>query len=1045
MPPILTPPPQYTQRKPSHPPNGQKQPQRSQSQTRHLPGDGSRCAATFYRKLRQLGIFLGLLIFMSIMFHKSYHITERTAQSYKTEEERVSQPTRRTAKQKSVRRWAYAFFLGGLPTVNNEKDLHQANYRGLLYNILVSVQILRKSGSTADMLLLVHMAEPHAALHPGDEHMLRSMNITINYVPPTMPSYINSFATVALEKFRLLDYTQYSRILYMNADVTPHCNLDYLFHLTENGDESVLQENVIISVGDMPAWTGMFMIRPMTGHYEQFLQILGGYPSSSRFFDAQRGWGHTFEPPHDFWQSIASKRKGEWNKKWNFQGAHSDAGLLYYWTKYVRQKVSLVVGKTVYDINQNRVNQLDDPITPHMCLDKNEQRSGKGHQWYPDKEMKSLVSPFAVGPYGDFSQWEHTGVKPWNYAKAPASFQQENPYTHITSSRRHWFHTLRQIQKEYGFDFGFSRIGSLTESEERAMEDMNGAPNWKYIPRKDSPQRYPIWSKKVHALKQWQKIQTDDIAGAKAWIPPYTATARHFTEDNDESHLSCNCTKPITLDPCSNPSLKLEDWLEDRIGMRLSKHRPACPDAARNHMHVLIPFANLPVESVRAAYCSVACQNYPSDKRTIYLYDDGSDISATIVLNQLCRSRDIPFFKPSISVQGDRHDDFDMEARRIAAEYIHQYKRGNYRVADPVCIHSEEHLGPGGARYWGLRLLEANAGVNDVIMMVEGSDELYSDRGLHIINKKYEEKSAWATYGSFRGIGWAEVKDIPKRYIESADAFRPRQDKPTWRFGNARTFKAHLLRHIGQIDFIGDDHMWLLDSATADRSLFYRILELSGIDRVARIHDFIYWDNAPNRDQTIAVPEEVLEAQLKHVKSMAPSHRLNLPIHVVMLCKEFTFLLKEQLMRLQEQTLAQNRQLVIHLVSDNADASIRNEIDRSVRLFRESKPSSSFVPLEVRIVEIEKATSSFTEFNYVDNLRSSEALDYIMFVKEGQVSEADWVFDRAFLLQAGTDLSLTSVSASNVSSIPSTISSCQRDNDVVWESIHKPKSRHRYS
>jgi alpha-N-acetylglucosamine transferase len=51
------------------------------------------------------------------------------------------------------------------------------------------------------------------------------MNIQIVYLPQTTPNYAY---TVLLEKFRILDFIHYRRVLYMDADVMPFCILDYL-------------------------------------------------------------------------------------------------------------------------------------------------------------------------------------------------------------------------------------------------------------------------------------------------------------------------------------------------------------------------------------------------------------------------------------------------------------------------------------------------------------------------------------------------------------------------------------------------------------------------------------------------------------------------------------------------------------------------------------------------------------------------------------------------------------------------------------------------
>ena len=165
---------------------------------------------------------------------------------------------------------AYAWFLGGIPPLS-QPDYHYTpalrpvttnattavkNYHGLLYNILVSVKTLQQSGSRADFMLLVHMADPKgvAELPPTEAKWLHALGIQVMYVPTT-PNFVNEFTTVSMEKFRILDLIDYARVLYMDPDITPRCNMDYLMELSlpssSSGSDTppVLQPNWIVSIG----------------------------------------------------------------------------------------------------------------------------------------------------------------------------------------------------------------------------------------------------------------------------------------------------------------------------------------------------------------------------------------------------------------------------------------------------------------------------------------------------------------------------------------------------------------------------------------------------------------------------------------------------------------------------------------------------------------------------------------------------------------------------------------------------------------------------
>jgi hypothetical protein len=202
----------------------------------------------FQSRRATLGLFFGLLLSWAMVSFVNANAILLEETQRREKDIALDQEVEKSARdldpginRPPIRKWAYTFFIGGVPTIpNNETALDQAGYRGLLYNVLVSVKILQDSGSQADMILMVHMAEPYASLPNRDVQMLQKLNLRIYYTPPTLPSYTNGISTIALEKFRILDLVQYSRVLYMEADVMPHCNLDYVFRLSEPANQSVI-------------------------------------------------------------------------------------------------------------------------------------------------------------------------------------------------------------------------------------------------------------------------------------------------------------------------------------------------------------------------------------------------------------------------------------------------------------------------------------------------------------------------------------------------------------------------------------------------------------------------------------------------------------------------------------------------------------------------------------------------------------------------------------------------------------------------------------
>ena len=107
--------------------------------------------------------------------------------------------------------YAYAFVIGGC---NPNKPV----YRGFLYNILVSARLLRQMGSTADVVAyfqLSHSYRRSDTLPDEDIRALEGLGIKIYYIER---SEHESFYETVMNKFRILQLTQYRRVLLMDGD-----------------------------------------------------------------------------------------------------------------------------------------------------------------------------------------------------------------------------------------------------------------------------------------------------------------------------------------------------------------------------------------------------------------------------------------------------------------------------------------------------------------------------------------------------------------------------------------------------------------------------------------------------------------------------------------------------------------------------------------------------------------------------------------------------------------------------------------------------------
>ena len=242
-----------------------------------------------------------------------------------------------------TRKWAYAFLVGGCSSKNLE-------YRGFLYNAVAAAQRLKMMGSKADVVVLLQMSvkSKETRLPEDEERLLTAMGIKFQYLPKFNHEVHEVFYALVKEKFRILDLTDYSRVLFIDADIMPLCSLDYLFELSEPEDgPGILKENVVIGWRREAANAGFFMLKPNREDYLDLQEVILRKEQKALdlpwpHWDEVEGWGHRIVAP-DFWRGP-DRASGT---NWTWHAVFADQGLLYHWTKYVKQSVSLIIGNQI--------------------------------------------------------------------------------------------------------------------------------------------------------------------------------------------------------------------------------------------------------------------------------------------------------------------------------------------------------------------------------------------------------------------------------------------------------------------------------------------------------------------------------------------------------------------------------------------------------------------------------------------------------------------------------------------------------------------------
>jgi hypothetical protein len=240
-------------------------------------------------------------------------------------------------------KYAYAFLLGGAMSTKPGSD-----HRGGLYSVVAAAHNLRRHNSTADIVLMVQISTMSNAtrLPEQQEQVLRRLNIRFLYLPKYSDPKFEKFYNLMMEKFRILSLTEYERVTYLDFDVLPKCNLDYVMELSVQG---VLMDNVILANKIEPASGGFFVLSPSPNDYMRLQNIIMNVENRSMYmkyphWDKTDGWGHhILQEKNDYWVTS----KGEKGYSWDWYGVQADQGLLYFWTKYVLKSVSIIISQSV--------------------------------------------------------------------------------------------------------------------------------------------------------------------------------------------------------------------------------------------------------------------------------------------------------------------------------------------------------------------------------------------------------------------------------------------------------------------------------------------------------------------------------------------------------------------------------------------------------------------------------------------------------------------------------------------------------------------------
>ena len=144
--------------------------------------------------------------------------------------------------------------------------------------------------------------------------------------------------------------------------------------------------------------------------------------------------------------------------------------------------------------------------------------------------------------------------------------------------------------------------------------------------------------------------------------------------------------------------------------------------------------------------------------------------------------------------------------------------------------------------YEGIQLL--NPSPEDIIVTLDGDDWLANPDVFNTLNKRYNERDCWMTYGSYleypsgnRGI---ESSEYPPEQLSDPE-FDFREGK--WRVSHLRSFKYKLFSKIKYEDFL--DWNGEFYKTSIDKSFMYPMIEMAR-ERCEFIEDLLYVYNFNN-------------------------------------------------------------------------------------------------------------------------------------------------------------------------------------------------------
>lgn len=142
--------------------------------------------------------------------------------------------------------------------------------------------------------------------------------------------------------------------------------------------------------------------------------------------------------------------------------------------------------------------------------------------------------------------------------------------------------------------------------------------------------------------------------------------------------------------------------------------------------------------------------------------------------------------------------------------------------------------GKGACRNHFETLQKIKPDFNNIIIHLDGDDLFIGSNVISKLDKVYQNKNVWATYGNYVSRNKSVCRPMDGR------GFRESIVLGGWPWSHLRTFRASLIPFLHEKDMKDSKNNWF--TAAPDVAIFLPVLEMAGKDRVKFIdEDLVYY------------------------------------------------------------------------------------------------------------------------------------------------------------------------------------------------------------